>query len=459
MLVSAPRVLVAGTSSGCGKTTVTCGLLVALVRRGLRVRAHKCGPDYLDPMFHERVLGTPSSNLDLFLGDEALVRRLVARGASEADVTVVEGAMGYYDGIAGGLRASAYDVARATGTPVVLVVDAHGRSLSAAAEVLGFARLRTSSMVAGVVLNRVSASRASLLRSAIEEHAGVRVLGYVPALEEARLEHRHLGLVSAPEVLDLRQRVDVLARVMAQTVDLDALLEVALSAADLRLEPVAPTAPRLGHPTIAVARDEAFCFYYPQTLELLERLGARVAFFSPLRDARLPEDASGLYLGGGYPELHVRELCRNADMIRAIRAVLAEGMPTIAECGGFLYLHERLEDDNGTSWPMVGAVRGRAYRREGHGRFGYITLEARRDCLLARAGDRLRAHEFHYWESDCPGDAFWAQKPQSERGWDCVTATDSLYAGFPHLYLAGSPAAAARFVDACARHACRGEVG
>ncbi|MDO4796756.1 MAG: hypothetical protein Q4A01_01915 [Coriobacteriales bacterium] len=206
-----------------------------------------------------------------------------------------------------------------------------------------------------------------------------------------------------------------------------------------------------------MARDEAFCFYYPQTLELLEELGAKVVCFSPLADEGLPTGASGLYLGGGYPELHARALAHNASMRAAVREAVAAGMPTIAECGGFLYLHERLQDADGASWPMVGAVQGRAYRREGHGRFGYVTLTASEDGLLARKGESLRAHEFHYWESEHPGDAYVAQKPQSDRAWDCVVSTPSLYAGFPHLYLAGAPAAAARFVEACVCFAARGE--
>jgi cobyrinic acid a,c-diamide synthase len=208
----------------------------------------------------------------------------------------------------------------------------------------------------------------------------------------------------------------------------------------------------LAHPTIAVARDEAFSFYYDETFDLFERLGARLAFFSPLHDSSLPADACGLYVGGGYPELHARELSENTAMVNAVRMAIEDGMPTIAECGGFLYLHEELEDAEGTYWPLVGVVPGRAYKTDRLRRFGYITLTARRDGLLARTGEQLRAHEFHYWDSDDPGDAFHAQKPQSARSWDCVISTPTLYAGFPHLYLAGQPEVARRFVGACAAY-------
>ena len=200
---------------------------------------------------------------------------------------------------------------------------------------------------------------------------------------------------------------------------------------------------------LAVARDAAFCFYYDDTLRLFEELGARVVEFSPLSDAALPEGASGLYLGGGYPELHARELSENASMRESIAAAVASGMPTVAECGGFLYLHEQLEDDQGTSWPMAGVVKARAYRTSKLGRFGYVTLTAKHDGLLCAEDDELRAHEFHYWESETPGNAFAAQKPKSTRGWECCISTDTLHAGFPHLYLPSNADAARRFLDAC----------
>ena len=454
--VRAPRVLVAATASDVGKTTVVCGMLRALARRGLRLRACKCGPDYLDPQFHHAVLGVPSRNLDLFLTGEELVRELVARGALDADLTVIEGAMGYYDGIARSAEASAYDVARVTRTPVVLVVDARGRALSVAAEVAGYARFREPSMVAGVILNRASAGYAPALASMIEAETGVPVLGHVPVVAEAALGRRHLGLVAASEVEGLQRKVDALADVMEATVDLDALLALARGAEPLEFGPQVPPVPREARPLVAVARDEAFSFYYEDALELLERLGARLVAFSPVHDEGLPAGACGLVLGGGYPELHARDLSRNTSMRDAVRQAIAAGTPTIAECGGFLYLHESLEDGDGVAWPMVGAVRGRAYGRDRLGHFGYVTLTARTDGLLARRGETLPAHEFHYWQSTDPGDGFHAQKPQTTRGWDCVVSGPSLFAGFPHLHLGGRPEAARRFVDACAAFGERG---
>ena len=450
-----PRVLVSATGSGVGKTTIACALMWALGERGLRLQACKCGPDYLDPMFHERVLGTPSRNLDLFLGSAALVRELLAEGGRTSDLTLIEGAMGYYDGIAQGTDASAYALADATDTPVVLVVDARGKALSVAAEVMGFERLRTPSHIAGVILNRATPGYYPSLKAMVESETGAPVLGYVPRLDEAALAHRHLGLVAAEEVSDLRERIATVGRALERTVDLDALVEVARSAPEIAYEPVDLPEPRLERPVVAVARDRAFSFAYPDTIDLLDRLGARVAYFSPLADDSLPAGTCGLYLCGGYPELHAAELSANKRLMRSLRAAIEAGMPTIAECGGFMYLQEELEDADGRLWPMVGALAGRATRYDRLVRFGYATITARRDTLLAAAGESLCAHEFHYWDSTDNGDSFHARKPQSERSWDCVVATDALHAGFPHLYLRGNPAAAKRFVDACVAYGAR----
>lgn len=451
-MAGTPRILISATASGVGKTTIACGLLRALNRRGLRLCACKCGPDYLDPQFHRMVLGVPSRNLDLFMAGEELVRELVVDAGHNCDLMLLEGAMGYYDGIAQSDVASAYDVARVTGTPTVLVVDARGRALSVAAEVAGYARFRAPSFVAGVILNQASAVRAHALGGVIEQETGVPVLGCLPSLPEAHLEHRHLGLVAAAEVEGLQASVDAVADAVEKNVDLDAFVQIAQTAPSLDVVPRVLPAPCDARPTIAVARDEAFSFYYGETLHLFECLGAQLAFFSPVQGDELPAGAQGLYLGGGYPELHARELSQNKALRTQVRAAVAAGMPTIAECGGFLYLHEELEDDQGTSWPMAGALPGRAFATTRLGRFGYVTLTAAHDGLLCAQGEQLAAHEFHYWESEHPGKGFCARKPQSARAWDCVVSTPTLYAGFPHLYLNGCPHAAMRFVDACAAY-------
>ena len=455
--IAAPRILIGAPASGGGKTTFTCGLLHALVRRGLKAAACKCGPDYIDPMFHSEVIGAFSRNLDLFFSTEEQVRQLVADSALHSDITVIEGVMGYYDGIAVSDKASAWDVGRATETSAVLVIDGRGRARSIAAEVAGFARFREDSRVAGVVLNRVSPMLYPRLKSLIEDETGVTVYGYLPVLDDCSLESRHLGLVTAAEVDDLRGKLDRLAAVMEETVDIDGLIALAQTALALEnadwqgAEPLQlPCVPR-----IAIARDDAFCFYYADALRLLEYLGAELVEFSPLHDDRLPENVSGIYLGGGYPELHAGELNANASMRDSIAQAVRSGIPTIAECGGFMYLHDSLEDDERRSFEQVGAIHGASFKTNKLSRFGYIAITAAHDGLLADSGGQLRAHEFHYWDSANPGDSFLAEKPLSSRSWTCGFSTPSMYAGYPHLYLPGSPDAAVRFVEACARQVTR----
>lgn len=444
------RLLLCAPASGGGKTTVTCAVLQALVNQGLGPVAFKCGPDYIDPMFHSEVIGAKSRNLDLFLmGEDAVLRSL---RENRGGLALIEGAMGYYDGIAMTERASAYDLARRTETPAVLILDARGRALSAAALVKGFLDFRPDSHIRGVILNRISPMLYPRLKAAIEESTGLKVFGFLPERPDCALESRHLGLVTAAEVSGLRDKLTALAALAEQYIDLDGLLALAASPPALVSPACTLPSPVVGRPKIAVARDKAFCFYYADALRLLEELGAELTEFSPLSDSALPEGVSGLYLGGGYPELYARQLSENATMLRAVREAVEAGMPTVAECGGFLYLHSALGDDQQRPWPMAGVFSAQADNSGKLGRFGYITMTAKTDGLLCPAGGSLPAHEFHYWESTDPGSAFRARKPASDRGWDCAWHTPTLYAGFPHFHFCGSPDAAQRFVSACARY-------
>ncbi|MGI6031656.1 MAG: cobyrinate a,c-diamide synthase [Eubacteriales bacterium] len=437
------RLMIAGTGSGSGKTTVTCGLLHCLRQQGVRVAAFKCGPDYIDPMFHSQVLGQPCHNLDLFFTDEPTTCHLLHRHGSAADVALIEGVMGYYDGMGGTTpRAGSYDLSRATRTPVVLVVGCRGLSLSVCAVIQGFMRFREDSRIVGVILNQLSPMLYPGLRREIEQSCGVRVLGYFPPMPDCRLESRHLGLVTAAEVEDLREIVERLGRQAQQTVDWKGLLELAAQAEPLpshqepEWEPQTPV-------RIGVARDKAFCFYYEDNLDLLRRMGAQLVEFSPLEDAHLPA-VDGLLLGGGYPELYLERLSGNESLRREIREALQAGMPCVAECGGFMYLHEHIE-----GWPMVGALPGGCHNRHKLQRFGYVTLTAEQDTLLCGRGESMPAHEFHYFDSDSEGAACTARKPVGSRSWSCVTGGKRLFAGFPHLYWYGCPQVAARFIKEC----------
>lgn len=298
MSMSIPRFMVAAPSSGSGKTVVTCALLRALARRGLACAAFKCGPDYIDPLFHRRVVGARSGNLDGFFTDAPTLRALLARGAAGADIAVLEGVMGFYDGMAPGVAdASSYQVARDTETPVVLVVNGRGASLSLAAVIRGIAEFLPCANVRGVVLNKTSAAACAYAAPAIEKHTGVAVLGNIPADEAFSLESRHLGLVTADEVEQLSARIDKMAELVEKSVDVDRLLEIAATAPDIREEPYRLEPIAGARPIVAVARDEAFSFYYEENLRALEDLGCELAFFSPLCDSELPRGTSALYLG------------------------------------------------------------------------------------------------------------------------------------------------------------------
>ena len=444
-----PRILLAAPASGSGKTMITCGLLQALCLRGLHVASFKCGPDYIDPMFHEKVIGTRSGNLDLFFADEMLMKRLFCRNSAKADISVIEGVMGYYDGmLAASDDASSYTVARTLDCPTVLIVNARGQSVSALATLEGFARFRPDSGVKGVIFNQMPERIFNELKPQIEA-MGIVPLGYVPKADDMVIESRHLGLVTPDEIRDLSERLKRLAALLEQTVSIDALLALARSAPELEAPPE-PDYPALPTAKLAVARDEAFCFLYRDNLALLERLGAELCFFSPIHDGALPTGAQGLVLCGGYPELYAKALSENTAMRSAVREAIRGGMPCLAECGGFMYLHEQMEDMAETFWPMAGVIPGKVYRTKKLGRFGYVTLSANADTAFLPVGETVRAHEFHYFESESCGDALTAVKPDGVRSWQCEHADGALLAGFPHLFYESDPNLIVRFLQRCA---------
>ncbi len=435
-----PGILLTAPASGSGKTLVTCGILQALVNRGQKIVSFKCGPDYIDPMFHGKVIGTKSRNLDTFFTDADTTRYLYEKNTEGFDLAVVEGVMGYYDGL-GGIRTegSTYDVARTLDLPAILIVNCRGASLSVLATVRGFLEYQKDSHICGVILNQISPMIYGQLRVLIEQELQIRVFGYVPKMANLSLDSRHLGLVLPGEIRALQKKLNDLAEKLEETLDLDGMISEIKTAeyrtagkSDIRKEIRALSFP--DKIRIAVAEDDAFCFTYLDNLELLEEMGAKLVPFSPVRDGHLPEAVSGLVLSGGYPELHAKELGSNRSMRASVRKAVADGMPCIAECGGFLYLHRELEGTDGRFYPMAGVLDAKAYRTEKLSRFGYVTLAAEEDQLLGKAGTQIRGHEFHYWDSESCGESFHARKPAGRREWDCVHGTNTLYAGFPHLF-------------------------
>ena len=449
------RFMLTAMHSNAGKTVMTCALLAALKQRGIAVRSFKCGPDYIDPMFHSRVLGIPSRNLDLFLQGENGVRRTLFRNGGE--LAVLEGAMGYYDGMAGTDSCSAWETAVKTGTPAVLTVRPKGVGVSLAAQIRGMMTFRPESCIGGILLSECSDALAKYLRPILEKETGLPVFGYLPPMKEAELGSRHLGLMTAAEIQDLSERMLVLAEQAEKTIDIDGLIRLAGTADDPEAEKkefgaagdaAGMTENKKTLCRIAVARDKAFCFCYEDSLDALRNAGAELVFFSPAEDAEFPEETDGIYLCGGYPELYAEVLSGNAGMRKSIRGRLEEGMPVIAECGGFLYLQQTLEDEKGREWPVCGFLPGRGFRTGRLQRFGYQLLRSDCDSMLFRKGEKVPAHEFHYWDCTQNGTDLLSEKPDG-RKWGCGYADESMYAAFPHLHLGGEIPLAERFVQTC----------
>ena len=461
-----PRIMLTAPKSGSGKTLLTCGLLEILRRRGLNPIACKCGPDYIDPMFHRYVLGIPGRNLDSFFLPTEGVRKVLVDAVREeqAGIAVLEGVMGYYDGLGGTeTSASSWEIAEITDTPAILVLDCKGASLSAAAMASGFLHFREKSHIAGVILNRVSSMYYERLAAAVEEASGLPVLGYLPESEEYRMESRHLGLFLPGEIDRLRERIGRLADQMEKSIAVERVLEVAgmlplrienkekekaenesMEAESIAKFPACQEQKVTSRVRIGVARDEAFCFYYQENFRLLEQMGAELVYFSPLRDKKIPDRVDGLLFGGGYPENYARELAKNAAMRESIRRSIAAGMPFLAECGGFLYLHRTLEGSDGKHWEMAGVYPFDAYRTNRLRRFGYVRL-------LTSSGQEIHGHEFHYWESEDPGTDWEAVKPTGNRSWRCIHEKGGQIGGFPHLYYASCPDFLRKWLDVCAK--------
>lgn len=463
-----PRVMIAATGSGSGKTTITCGLLQAFLNRGKKLASFKCGPDYIDPMFHSEVLGIKSRNLDLFFTEENMANYLLSKNTGDCDLALIEGVMGYYDGLAGrSTECSSYDLARKTETPVILVVDCKGMSVSILALIKGFLEFRQDSNLKGVILNRMSPILYPDMKELIEGELDIKVLGYVPVMKDCQIESRHLGLVTAKEIGNLKEILNRLAKQMEISIDLDQIFGIAKEATpikyemteDLELLKIRGQNREDKTPVrIAVAMDKAFCFYYQDNLDLLQELGAEILPFSPIDDDTLPVGIHGLILGGGYPELYLKELSKNKNMLGEIRDAIIAGIPCVAECGGFMYLQEGLQDKNGTLYEMVGVIEGESFPTEKLTRFGYISLVAKEDNVLGKKGMKLKGHEFHYWDSTNTGEGFHAEKPLLKTKWDCVIVRGNLWAGYPHIHFYSNLEVAIEFLRNCQLRKANNEV-
>lgn len=452
------KIMIAGTSSGSGKTTIVCALLQALVNRGIKTAAFKCGPDYIDPMFYDRIIGAKSGNLDGYFMDKNTINKLLCKNSRGMDISVIEGVMGYYDGLGMENIASSYAIAGDTDTPVVLVVSCSGMSKSVQALTDGYVNFVPDSHIKGIIFNRLSPSLYPAMKEYCEKRH-LKALGYFPKLDKGQLESRHLGLVTAQEVTDLKEKLQYLAQMAEKYLDIDALLELGKEFYDderqysyMKKDAV------YGYDSlrVAVARDRAFCFYYEDNLELLRELGCEIVEFSPLNDKKLPDNIDGLILGGGYPELYGRQLEENLSMRSSVKEYIEQGLPTYAECGGFMYLHREIISPDGLKSKMAGVLQGECVFTQKLQHFGYVELEALKDNLLCKRGERIRAHEFHRCISNVNTDTFRTFKNTGE--WISFVSTDTMLAGFPHIHYYANPDFALSFVKKCAeynRRKCR----
>lgn len=451
--------MITAASSGSGKTMITCGLLELFKRKGLNPLACKCGPDYIDGLFHKQVLELEGMNLDSYFEAPEELRDKYSR-LSKDHLPVVEGVMGYFDGLGGSTtRASSWEVAHILNLPAVLVVDARGASVSLAALIKGFLEFERSmgSQIKAVIFNRMSPMLYPRIRELVERETGIRAAGFVPELDFLKVGSRHLGLVLPEEIAGLREQMNRLGKCLEETIDWEFLAELgaekeekdALEEENTEASCTAAFSFRLG-----IAMDEAFCFYYQDNLRLLERLGGELVYFSPIHDRSLPEQLDGLILGGGYPELYCEALSLNESMREAVKKAAEGGLPVLGECGGYLYLLEELEAEDGRIWPMTGVLKGKGYKKGKNSRFGYIGVEAEKDSLYLNPGEQIRGHEFHYWDCEVLEEEWVmrAKKPVGNRSWPCMRIKNQVMAGFPHLFYPSCPAFAVRFAKACVRY-------
>lgn len=453
--------MIAATGSGCGKTTITCALLKVLKDSGQVIRAYKCGPDYIDPMFHKKVLGIPSQNLDLFFSDKQEIRDIFYH-RENTDISVVEGVMGVYDGISVDCNeGSSYDLACALDIPIVLVVNARGMGRSLLAVIKGFQAMDEKHLIKAVILNQISPMYYKSISSQIENTLGITVLGYFPKCEDIKLESRYLGLMLPFEIDKLESDIQKAGDIISNSVDMEKLFTVsALDCRALAKQEMAQTAAcQINFPIkkqcekpfrIGIARDEAFCFYYEENLRTLENLGAELIAFSPLRDSRIPDNLDGLILGGGYPELFAKPLSTNGEMLVSIQNALQRGVPSLAECGGFMYLHKGIKVED-KLYPMVGMIDGICEKKERLVRFGYLTIKEKNNSFIPCNTIGIKGHEFHYYDSTNNGCDAIAVKPDNIRTWKAAHISDTHWWGFAHLYYPSNMEFAVSFMDKCKR--------
>ncbi|RXJ04186.1 cobyrinate a,c-diamide synthase [Anaerobacillus alkaliphilus] len=449
--MSQNRLVIAGTGSGVGKTTLTIGLMAALKSKGLVVQGFKCGPDYIDPSYHTAVTGRPSRNLDSWMLDEEKVKEIFLRGSEEADISIIEGVMGFLDGKDPRSNVgSTAEISMMTKSPVILVVDCYSMARSAAAIVKGFQTLSGGATIVGVIANQVgSEGHYQLIKTAIEQECEIPVVGYLKKELNIELPERHLGLIPSIERGELTEFFRSLANLVSETIDLEVLIDLS-KAEQLEAFPSIFTKKEEQTVQIAVAKDQAFNFYYPENLEILEEKGAKLLYFSPLQGERLPEGVDGLYIGGGFPEEFADELSAQVEVKQSLLEAINNGLPTVAECGGFMYLTEGIETTDGISYEMVGVIPGYVRMQKHLVAIGYREIKGESGNFLFLEENEARGHEFHY-------STYHSNKPVSSayqtRGLGGSVQegfmTSNLVAGYTHIHFASSLRLVENWISKC----------
>jgi cobyrinic acid a,c-diamide synthase len=442
-------IVVAGTHSGCGKTTVTLGLMAALGKRGLKVQSFKAGPDYIDSGLHRVITGRPSRNLDLFMCGESYVRDCLRTHARDVDIAVVEGVMGLFDG-----DLSTASLAKTLRLPVALVIDAYGMAETSGALVRGFREYAAERglTIGGIIFNRVASL--NHYRRLMAGNGGIPVWGFLPRELDFEIPHRHLGLTVAEDGPIAGDQIDRLAKAVEDSIDLDSLIRAGMEEQDQGVGPfVAGASSEPGSCVVAIAHDRAFNFYYEDNLDLLRKAGAEIVRFSPLADEDIPERANAVYIGGGYPEIHAGELSKNAVMCKAIREWAMSGRPLYAECGGLMYLSEGIYDFDGNFFGMTGVFPFRTRMKSGRSRLGYREIDFTEDCVIGRKGEKARGHEFHYSEIVDEGAASLFERVYSVENGDREVLGSEGYrykntlASYIHIHFGSNPHIAEVFVN------------
>ena len=434
--------MLAGTNSGSGKTTLTTAISGALTKAGKNVQCYKCGCDYIDTMLHKKITSKPSFNLDSYFYTPEQLRYILADNF-HSDIAIIEGVMGFYDGIGKTSSASSYEIAVITKTPVILILNAKGCSRSVIAVIKGFLALEPDNMIKGVILNNISKGMYNFLKSMIESETGLEVVGYFPQSENFSIESRHLGLITAGEVAD--EKLNLIAETASETICFEKLSEIAESAEPIEF---------LKFPknytekfSLAVAFDKAYCFYYEDNLNLLREYGAKIKFFSPLNNEELPNSADGIYIGGGYPEIYAEKLSKNDNFKNSLVCALKNNIPLIAECGGFMTLLNEV-----CGYEMCGIISGKSFMTDKLKRFGYAEYTSLSDTGFLKAGEKIRGHEFHYTESTDIGNMFSVRKPDGRNLGNEIFMTETMLAGYPHFCFRSNPALVRRFAEACLKY-------